>query len=994
MITTSELCDLIIGYFHNTKTFFWATLFNVFDDGGDYQFYYMKPGGYDKEKHAVFITTTNLLKSRIIDQKTGTPTRKWIRAIKNCQSAFLKNIRKTIYLITDENSIAGLHDRLHALCIENDMAGYPGAAENANMNQLRDECIEMVFILFMKSIGTDMDNSDIAKTSQKEGLSSSEIKPTIKKEDYFFQTLYTAANEEIISIGQNPDYFEKGFSGMDNHRRILIEGPGGQGKSLFLKMLEEKALENKNHYEHVLRIELTELVSLSDREISDSKDRCILCYLCKHKAANKEYRSFLRARETLSHNRTPGKTLLLLDGLNELYASSDFKKVSAISDELEYINKNWDDATIIMTTRPDWDNRKAINGYLHCKLSGTPKDKLNAFLSGNKDLGTEIKALAEIPMYYNVLAKLKNIEEVKTKYDLLFRLYSERFNQSAKDGDSFFAFYVLAPYIAQAIHDNPDNKIGMSEALTIVKKLKKTNYELLLRVTLDECGMGGVIYEPDVSHACSILFHNGPVKYIADKDHGLFVFSNNKYKIFHDDIRDFLLAFRAIITIKALRASLDIGQFDFIKDIYLNLNLKDEPIELIKSKLSVHTGKDIEQKLSGLYSVLNEFPITPQLIIFAHTLFLISDYLNLGETAVEPTHRILIGFTERVVRLIRQNNFPYSVDDNDNSCSDLQRCIDAMSDIISKHCEYYRRNEMFVEGIELTDIAECIQSDNDAVTNQKGKLLLLMYQSHLKDSKEYELSKLGFNNYTELYFESRRILNKAVQHRFGLSVNLVAMIYCTPAPFLFEDKSNQVAFDFIKAFDLYRSLIFTNQKTKEISYAVRQAVGLLIKGYVRFNPDFEKYEKGNPGENSVVIGSRNTCLLDADSLNLAMELLDKVKGISLHTLNYYRGVVSFFNGDIFSAEKHFENESDPLLKSIFRHYQLNKETDLDNLYRDIARNMEKAKGGAIDSCHPIYWYCDAKNLELSFNKERRTFFQEFEKKLPETWKNIVKQLTQ
>lgn len=852
--------------------------------------------------------------------------------------------------------------------------------------------------------------SDKTKKTQNEPTTPANKEKGRKKyldvqDDYFNQTIHKVdTNECVFMMSSLYDYEDKDFNKIDDLKRILIVAPGGQGKSLFLTMLEEKALENKQnegHYENIIRIELTDLFSLSANEVvADSKEGHILGHLIKYESNNDAYKAFLKKKEKNPGNDTNGKILLLLDGLNELSASSDFKMVNAILDELEYINRNWTHTTIVMTTRPAKENKKILSGYCHCKLSGTPQEKLTAFLSSNECISDEIKSLAEIPMYYNILAKTKNTEKVKTKYDLLFRIYLERYNQSRKDGDSFFAFFVLAPFIAQAIHDNPKNKINLSTAKAIAEKLEKINYESFLQTALDECGLGALLYEPNLTNACSILFHNGPIKYIVNESHSPFVFSNDEYKIFHDDIRDFLLAFRVIITIKVMRASLEEGQFDFIKGLYLNLNLKDEPTELIKSKLMITTGKDIEKSLSELYSVLNEFPITPQLIIFAHTLFLISDYLNLGEEAVEPTHKILVGFTERIVRLVKQDNFSFGLLNNNENfdSADQQRCIDAMLDIISKHCEYYRRNEMFVEGIELANVAEHIQSNNDAITNQKGKLLLLMYQSHMKDSKEYELSKLGIDSYTELYFESRRVLDKAVSHDFNLSVNLVAMLNSVPAPFLFEDQSNQITFDFVKAFDLCRSLIFTTQKknytAKEICYAVRQAVGLLIKGYVKFNPEFEKYEKRDPGRNSVIIGDRNTLLLDSNTLSLAEELLEKAEGMSLAALNYYRGIISFYKGDISSAKKHFENESDTLLKSIFQHYRFGEEVDLEKLYQNISCRMKETKRDAVDSCHPIYWYCDAKNLELSFNKERQPYFERFEKELPETWKSIVKQLTQ
>lgn len=241
-------------------------------------------------------------------------------------------------------------------------------------------------------------------------------------------------------------------------------------------------------------------------------------------------------------------------------------------------------------------------------------------------------------------------------------------------------------------------------------------------------------------------------------------------------------------------------------------------------------------------------------------------------------------------------------------------------------------------------------------------------------------------------------MDDAASNDFNLSVNSVAMLCSVPAPFLFDKKETQIHFDFIKAFHLCRSLIFTNKRknytTKEICYAVRQAIGLLLKGYVKFNPNFEIYEGGNPGANSVVLGNNNTLSLDTNTIAMAKQLLEFVDGMSLPTLNYYRGVIAYYENNNFAAKEFFNNETDILLRSIFQHYCFDLKIDLDFLYQNISSKMAEPKRNVIDSCHPIYWYCDAKNLELSFDKSRIIYFNNFEKELPETWRNIVKQLTQ
>ncbi len=816
--------------------------------------------------------------------------------------------------------------------------------------------------------------------------------------DYYYQTVYRVDNNTpIFQVGNSFEYTKEFFKKLDNAQRVLISAPGGQGKSLFLRKLEEKAVES-SHYKDVIRIDLTDLFSLSDNDLIQfdiQNTKHILCHL------NKIGKNIDILKSILIEKKRPSeRVLLLLDGLNELSTSSDVKKINSVLNELEYISKNWSKTTIVLTTRPSKEVYNFSENYCLCSLSGTPQDKLDVFLSNNKDIDEEIKTLAAIPMYYNILNKVKDTKQFKTKYDLLFQIYMERYNQSSKDGNSFFAFFILAPFIAREIHDSNKNSISLPRAKEISQNINQMNIDMLIEVIQRECKMSLSFFELDINNACSILLHNGPIKYETINNSGPLVSNNGEYKIFHDDIRDFLLAFSAIMSLNVMRESLEVGQFKFVKDISVNLNLKDEPTDLIKSKLEIFSGEDISRVIAHQYAVLDNIRISPQAILYAHTLFLISDYLNLGVSAVEPTHDTLIAFTNRIIRIVKQGNFINCLRDANSLISDDQqiRCKIALLDILSKHCEYYRRNGKFIECIKLVEIAETVQPDNDAIKNQKGKLFLQMYQSHFKDSKDYILSDIGVNSYAELYNKGREILDVAAENDFNLSVNLIAMLCSAPAPFLFENKEIQVDFDFVRAFHLCRSLIFTdkhtNYTTKEISYAVRQAIGLLIKGFVKFNPDFEIYEGENPGANSVVLGNRNTLALDSNTINIAKCLLERVEGIYLPTINYYKGVIAYYDNDRLEAKRLFDMESDPLLKSIFLHYAFGVKFNLDELYANIKLKMDDMARNAIDVCHPIYWYCDAKNLELSFKADRKAFFEKIEEDLPEQWRNIVKQLTQ
>ncbi|MGN0179692.1 MAG: NACHT domain-containing protein, partial [Monoglobaceae bacterium] len=172
----------------------------------------------------------------------------------------------------------------------------------------------------------------------------------------FDQTVSKAEDdEEIIKISDDDE--KSDFSKQSEFSRIMIEGTGGQGKSTFLYRLQQKMI-STGKYEYVIIIELTELLSLKDDELShdrlseDSLFRHFIAYINKtEQNADKIIRSMLS-------DDTTGKSkpvLLLLDGLNELFASPDMKNVTAVVKELGYITDKWNHVSIIATTRPSED---------------------------------------------------------------------------------------------------------------------------------------------------------------------------------------------------------------------------------------------------------------------------------------------------------------------------------------------------------------------------------------------------------------------------------------------------------------------------------------------------------------------------------------------------------------------------------------------------------------------------------------------------------------
>lgn len=825
------------------------------------------------------------------------------------------------------------------------------------------------------------------------------LPPCTEDEVYYPQSLLLKeTNELLLTLSDRSSCDPSKISG---RKRLLIEAPGGQGKSLFLRKLQ-KALLNNSAYQYVVCFDLTDLLLHSEAELrradtpQSERLRRILCQL-KHMGI--DIASFVSCAAKKA--KASGEVVLLLDGLNEIFSSSDYKGTQAILNEIEYISREWNNSTILITTRQLQESFAFLTDFTPCTLSGTPQKELDLFLRQNDHFSEAVKALASIPMYYNALTRSNDREQVKTKYDVLKILYRKRYEQSPKDADSFFAFFILAPFIAREIHDSNKNSISFNSILAVAKDLKSKNLAALLQAARKECGLPFLICEPNVDNACSILLHNGPLNRIADTDPEYRMDHKNEYKIFHDDIRDYLLAFSAVTALDALRDSLEDGHFEFVQDIHVNLNLRDDPMKLFRDRLGLSCAEDIQRNLSRIYAVLYDVRISPQAILFAHTLFLISDYLDLGEKAVIPTHEILIRFTERIVRLVKQGNFNNCLKEDNQWIEEPQqlRCKLELSSIFSKHCEYFRKQGEFLKGLELADVAQKILPESDAVKHQKSKILLRMYEAHVKNSEEYCLAALGFDTYTDLFSEGKRLLEEAAAEDFNLSINLAGMLYSTPPMYLLEDEATRVDFDWVKAFHFYRSLIFTEKEkvvhtAKEICYTVRQAVGFLLKGYVRFNPDFDKYEGDDPGEDSIVSGSRNSLALDANTLALAKYLLQFVDGMSSSFLNYYRGIIAYYDGDLPSVEKLFRSESNNILSSLFLCHLFDEKIDLDTYYHTLMQQIQDPQNDSIESTNPLYRYCDAKALELSFDENRRTYFAELEQALPERKRLIAQRLTQ
>lgn len=817
------------------------------------------------------------------------------------------------------------------------------------------------------------------------------LKPP-KDPDFFLQYITNEkTGKDIVVFPEkidNPD-----LRTLQEYSRILIKGPGGQGKSTFLYRLSRRA-KSQNVFQNVIRIELAKLLSFSPDDLdkfgqpSTCPIRHILAGLYMDDGSNNELINHLQ-----DYKKTEKKDLLLLDGLNELYASFDIEKISEIKDELSYISKNWTNTIILITTRESegefsYKNCKFIDDYASCKLSSVPKKLYNAFVKEHPDLDDKIKELAKIPLYFNTLKNLESTSKITSKYDLLLAIYKDRYKQTNQDYENFYAFFIIAPLLAREISNSNGNHISRAKIEELVNNYITCNFSLLSQACQKEFEVAVPVTPVDSSKIVAILLSNsGPLK-SESKD-------ENLYKFFHDEIRDFVLSYGAYTSMQALKLGVN-EEYRFVKDIYADFNFRDEPASLFKSRLGITENCDLQVALGRFFDYLENAQITPAGILYAHTAFLISDYLGLGKSATAPIHNLLYNFTDNLVYLISINAFDNLLEDL--SYENKLRCKYAVADIFSKHCEYYRVEDKFKEGIDLVKVSEKLGCDTATLRNQKAKLLMFLYQQHIKtpDTVSVAPEHLGYATYEDLFNEGLRLQTEAAESDFNLSANLLATLYSVPTPYLIENGIASVGFDFVKAFNIYYSVIFTkkrkNYTIREIEYTARQAVALLIKGYIKINPEMGYRTGYRLVEGQIVEGERNTLALSKETLALAEYILSFVEGTHLACMDYCRGIIAYYINEIKNVQEHFEKERDYNLKTIFSYYKLGIPADIGAIYEKLKQDFKKHKD-SIDACHPVYWYVDLKNLELSCAPDRAEFFKEFEKEMPQVWKDIVKQLT-
>ena len=836
-------------------------------------------------------------------------------------------------------------------------------------------------------------------------------------EKYLKQQLISEENNEVILTLDKLTNNTFDFSFFQKNRLTLISGPGGQGKTSLLYALKILHANSSNTFKDVFIVPLVNLTELSVDYISINED-FIANYILQNYGAD--------------INDTKHCYLLLFDGFNELRASKNKHIVDLITESLyrlisDVSNDNKLNLSVVLTTR---EAKTTLNllpmageGFTKTVLNGTPDTLYDSirekFANVNYDFdGSEIAELAKTPLYalmFDEFDDAKALSKIHNKYTLFDEVYRKRADQrlgielqksAYSKAEYLYVYYVLLPSFAYT--------------LNISSKYDNTYFffsedieSLLKTVTVN--GLDQILYQynlkqfPNINGETPTLNLLSIERFLMHEESRIIekhsIENEYAFGFEHQEWRDYLVAKHINDNVNLLKSRYKHKNNQLINALHLGCNVDSNIGKLVLQSFDMSsTAEHNELRVNDFFETENHYRISNCLygaIKFLHVAFDFNEYLQLNlpkgkNKEVGALHRV---FSDLTAYLLKNQGNPMLVSDI-SANSEILRCL---TEILSKEAEYFRRKELpfanhYQESYNIIALAKKFTQNCDIMKNQEGKLYLCLYEEGLSKSKE-KLAKLLPNEMKslemdELFRQGMEILTSVAQNGFHLSANIVGIILSNPAPELIMNNRTLIP-DYSAAFRYYMEVIYgAKYINRDISYTVRQALNLLIKGYLKitdsngFEPD-DRYsslsslvtEKCSP-----IFGEK----INESSFEFAESLIKKADGQDIAGMNFLRGYVAFALNKPDEAQV-FWNSPLPtestLMYSIARKFFLGEnhlDEEIISGFISNASRIQSEGEGKIDLTHPVYWYLEAKSLLLSLAEEStledyKEFFANLEK---------------
>ena len=775
------------------------------------------------------------------------------------------------------------------------------------------------------------------------------------------------------------------FAFMQSNKHIIIYGEGGLGKTTYLNDLFRNA-KRSDCFSKVLYASLPAIEKFGQNNKPFTFDDAarfdvpentyIFNYLISQEKLNRsEYQVVIRNCKSIDSK----PVLLLLDDLNQMRDAMNSIS-DAIINEIECLSRNreYSNLIIVITNRSS-KNCFSSSFYKTVTITGTPDNDCDRIIQKFGD-NECIRSLVRIPMYYKMLETIPENTAINTKYDVLDKAYRELSMKPAifSSGSArVVLYYVIAPKIARFIAEGRCVTKSRESIISEIERVIKMFQEDLtyFHLVLSEFNS-----EEEISMDNELKSMQADEVYEHLRNCNLIEVSNDMVGFIHQDWKDYLAARSLLADCHILFNKAKYNHTDVLKNISFNLNIPDSVNDLFLEGLGV-TG-DIKSKNEKLRMILNEGVyddngIAPSFfsVQFMDALCQISE--TLGSTCTEESTKYVLHnkLFKAFYRCIEKKDTQYIRELSAAGCKDY------MTNILAKESEYFRRNTMYQDALRYIQFGKDLNDKDCALKliNQEGKIYLHYFQSVKSEINVLQPPQITPEKSFEKGFE---IIKKCAGKCYNMSSNLYGMMISTPAPYLKEF----VKIDYVEAFWTYYNVLNSKEQAfygKQLAYSIRQAVSLIIKGYVIIDYDGVmnlnnlKYDVRD-----LIRGAGQTRLskrISTGGWSLAESMLALISGDTLYFTNYLRGCVELNKGNNDYAKSYFFND-DSLLSKIRLKFEFGEIVDLKSELKNVYDNWhsEKQRYGEMDKFHPYYVYEDAKYLILEYEPNSK-LFEEIEK---------------
>lgn len=809
------------------------------------------------------------------------------------------------------------------------------------------------------------------------------VLPADREEVYLEQSLLNSDGKAVYHCDSRVE--DNNLLFFDKEKLVLVTGPGGQGKSTFLRQLRHINIKSKT-FSDIILIPLVALTSI-DMDYRDRDFNIIFDYIA-HRYPKVQF------------NNPKKKILLMLDGFNEYRTSKNSRAVENITGSLnDLINslqiKGEDgNISLIVTTRDLKTTVKifpVFQNFLALSLSGTPDSEYNLIRSMCMNQGvdfdhTELESLAQTPLYARLIKRLLEegkAMEIEDRFSLFDKAHEARAGQRIGNtaersiypkNDYLYFYYIILPYFAYRIvtSGDLDNTYRFREEQidSFLEEIRRNDLDRVMYTYLKDSDCFRYIDGecPRIDTHKLIEFFDNEEEFILND------IATSEYSFVHEQWRDYLAAVFLRNNVLILKKHYKDADDRIVKSVMTDLNVDVEISRLLRQSLNLYGGKqDNAARMKRLFCVDEGFyNRVDGAICLLHLGFSFCDYLQInlpigdrGEN--ESVHAILLPLSDYLLQNTENERLI------DHILKDSQ-LVQFACELLSKEAEYYRRVMDYDKAYRVISLCKQLNSESVFTIQHEAKIYLCYFESVILNEAILSVPE-DFNglDIDDIREKGMKLLNRGSDMNFYLSINTLGLLLTNPCPY-FISRGIISKPDFSEAFYRYINMITDSKYVRrDTSYTVHQALRLLVE-YVTVDEDsLYNPEDSNSNPKELIVSRKRKLFSPIDgkkNLALANSLLNRCSGQELAGLNYLRGCIALASGDRQTAETFFESplsyEWKILYHLMLKYHFGNENFDIDADFADLIKLIHVDLNGRVDKTHPVYRYIEAKELELSF----------------------------